>query len=45
MFSLWLHLFLTLSMLSKEMGRVEKEDDLPVFDTENVKKKKNIPNW
>ena len=35
MFSLWLHHFLTLSTLCKEMEMVEKEGGgLPVFDTD-----------
>ena len=37
MFSLCLHHFLTLSTLWTEMGIVEKEGGLPVFDTDNLK--------
>ena len=33
MFSLWLHHFLKLSTLWKEMEIVEKEGSLPVYDT------------
>ena len=33
MFSLWLHHFLTLSTLWKDMGIVEKDGGWPVFDT------------
>ena len=36
MFPLWLHRFLTLSTLRKEMGIVEKEGGLPGFDTDIV---------
>ena len=34
MFSLWLHDFLTLSILRKEMDIVEKKGGLPAFDTD-----------
>ena len=33
MFSLWLHHFTTLSTLWKEVGIIEKEGGLPLFDT------------
>ena len=36
MFSLWLHDFLTLSTLWKEMEIDEKEGGLPVFDTDSL---------
>ena len=37
-FPFWLHHFLTLSTLWKEMGIVEKEGNLLVFDADNLKK-------
>ena len=38
MFSLWIHHFLTVSTLWKEMGIIEKDGGSPVFDNDNFKK-------